>query len=213
MPTSDQILSGLGAIANGWRLLAILWHAYFAVLALGLVAGARPSRRVAGILLGLPLLSVGALAWGAGNPFNGSFFTLSGVALLAIAVRLPPLRIELARWRSSVPGALMFAFGWGYPHFLDTPSWVPYLYAAPTGLIPCPTLSIVIGLALIVRGLGARGWSALLAATGLFYGVFGALGLGVTLDWALAAGALVLLLTAFRGSSPRGGRRAGERVL
>ena len=52
----------------------------------------------------------------------------------------------------------------------------------PTGLVPCPTLSIVIGLALIVEGLDSRIWtSVLVGATGVFYGIFGAVRLGVTI--------------------------------
>ncbi|MBB3192439.1 hypothetical protein [Halomonas cerina] len=46
MPTVEQILEGLHAIANQWRTLAILWHLYFAALALALVAGRLPSRGV-----------------------------------------------------------------------------------------------------------------------------------------------------------------------
>jgi drug/metabolite transporter (DMT)-like permease len=74
-------------------------------------------------------------------------------------------------------------------------SLLPYLYSAPTGLIPCPTLSIVIGLAVALRGLGSRTWSLVLCATAIFYGVYGAAHLGVTLDWVLLLGALMLVLT------------------
>jgi CHASE2 domain-containing sensor protein len=93
--TPEQILAGLRDIANNWRGLAVIWHAYFAVLACGLLVGARPSRRVVGILLTVPLLSVSALAWLSGNPVNGTFFSLTGIGLLAIAVHLPRTRIHL----------------------------------------------------------------------------------------------------------------------
>jgi hypothetical protein len=194
MPTSEQILGGLREIANQWQLLALLWHGYFAVLAVGLLLGVHPSKRLAGILLGLPLFSVSVLAWTAANPFNGSLFALAGIALVAIATRLPDERVLIAPfWRVSA-GVFMFLFGWVYPHFLDTSSFVPYLYAAPTGLVPCPTLSIVIGLSLMIGGLNSRAWSLGLGAMGIFYGIFGVLRLGVTIDVILLLGALLSVL-------------------
>jgi len=67
MPTAGDILAGLGAIAHDWRLLAILWHGYFAVLIVGLVVGMRLKERPFGVLLAFPMLSVSALAWIHGN--------------------------------------------------------------------------------------------------------------------------------------------------
>lgn len=194
MPASQQILSGLAEIANSWRALAIVWHVYFAVLALGLILGARPSKCMAGILLGLPLFSVSALAWAAANPFNGTFFGISGSALIAASVRLPRDPVQTASAWVVIMGAFMFIFGWMYPHFFDTSSWVSYLYAAPVGLVPCPTLSVVVGLSLALGGLGSRAWSLVLSVTGMFYGVFGALHLGVTIDWVLFLGGLLIAL-------------------
>ena len=205
MPTPDEILSGLSEIANTWQVLAIFWHVYFGVLALLLLQGARPPRRVVGVLLGLPLLSVSVLAWINGNPFNGTFFAVSGIALIAISTRLSHDRVRVAPSWAATVGALLFAFGWVYPHFLNTSSVLPYLYSAPTGLIPCPTLSIVIGLALILGGLGARTWSLVLGVTGIFYGLFGSVRLGVLIDWVLSLGALTIVffvLVERRGAKP-----------
>lgn len=194
MPTPDEILNGLSEIANTWRVLAIFWHVYFGILMLVLIRGARPPRRVAGVLLGLPLLSVSVLAWINGNPFNGTSFAVSGIALIALSTKLPLDRVRVAPWWTATVGALLFAFGWVYPHFLNTSSFLPYLYAAPTGLIPCPTLSIVIGLALILGGLGSRAWSLVLGVTGIFYGLFGSVRLGVLIDWVLLLGALTIVV-------------------
>ena len=62
-------------------------------------------------------------------------------------------------WRRVV-GTAMVAFGWVYPHFSSDPSLFAYFYGAPTGLLPCPTLSLVIGLSLLARGFGVmfRRW-------------------------------------------------------
>jgi hypothetical protein len=197
MPTPEEILAGLSAIANAWRLLSVLWHGYFTVLVLGLVLGVRPTRRVAGVLLAFPLLSVSILAWVHANPFNGAFFALTGIALLAIAARLAPEDVKVApRWLT-VLGASMIGFGWVYPHFLDNATPIAYLYAAPTGLIPCPTLSIVIGFTLTLGGLRSRPWCLVLTTVGLFYGVFGAGWLGVRIDWVLCLGAFGTAYAAF----------------
>jgi hypothetical protein len=197
MPAPEEILASLEAISNQWWLLAIVWHGYFAVLAAGLALGVRPGKRVAGVLLALPLLSVSALAFSVANVFNGALLAVVGIALIVLALRLPDEPIQIAPPWAVAAGVAMFAFGWVYPHFLDTFPPLAYLVAAPAGLVPCPTLSIAIGLALIVRGLSSRAWTCVLGATGVFYGVFGALRLGVTIDYVLLAGALLALLVVF----------------
>jgi hypothetical protein len=92
-------------------------------------------------------------------------------------------------------GVASLSYGWLYPHFLDVDP-IAYLVAAPVGLVPCPTLAVVIGVALLGGGLGSRAWSLVLAALGLFYGLFGVFRLGVLLDLGLLLAATVLLLAA-----------------
>lgn len=193
MPTSEEILAGLSRISNDWALLAIGWHVYFGTLVATLISGLRLSRRLAGALLAIPLLSVSALAWTDGNPFNGTVFGVVALILGAVSLRLSP---EPTRWGGSWPliaGAVLFAFGWVYPHFLEAGTDWAYLYAAPTGLVPCPTLSVVIGLSLMLNGLDSRTWAFVLGAVGLAYGATGALRLGVLIDGVLLIGALALL--------------------
>lgn len=194
MPTPEQIHNSLSEIANTWQLIAILWHLYFAVLTVGLIKGARPTRRITGILLVLPLLSVSGLAWLSGNPFSGIAFAVSGAVLFCIALRLPASGVRVAPWWAIVPGVLLVVFGWGYPHFLDTASLLPYVYSAPTGLIPCPTLSIVIGYSLLLGCLGSRVWSVILGTIGIMYGLLGVLYLSLVIDWVLLIGALILVI-------------------
>ncbi len=215
MPGAVEILGGLTSIANGWRCLATAWHVYLGALALGLALGERSCGRLAGVLIALLLLSVSAVAWAAADPFNGVLLALLAVALIAMATRLPAGRIRPAPLWALIAGAMMFALGWVYPHFLEARSPLTYLYAAPTGAIPCPTLSIVIGLALVTSGLRSRAWSLTLGAVGTFYGLTGALLLGVALDWALLAGALLLVAVGLTlrcnvrtGAAPAGRGRA-----
>ncbi len=74
MPSSQKILEGLTAIANDWQALAIVWHVVLGALLLALLLGWRPSKRLAGVLLAVPLASVSVLAWISENPFNGTLF-------------------------------------------------------------------------------------------------------------------------------------------
>lgn len=195
MPDADNILRGLGTISAEWPILAVLWHLFFGAIAIAIVAGWRPERRDLGLYLLLPLISVSALAWLHWNPFNGTVIAGIGLVLLVISMTLGRENLAIGPLWAVIPGALLFGFGWAYPHFLATESWWPYLYRAPTGLIPCPTLSAVTGLSMACGGFGSRAWAWVLGLGSLFYGLFGALYLGVTIDWALAAGAVLLVVT------------------
>jgi hypothetical protein len=194
MPSAEEILEGLGAIANAWPVLAIGWHVYFAALAVLFLTGWRPAKRLLAALLLPPLASVGILAWLGGNPFNATMFGLLCVALLLLLRRVATGTVVLAAGGWLAVGTLLFGFGWVYPHFLDAASLGAYLYSAPLGLVPCPTLAVVAGVAILFRGLGSLSWSLAIALAGVFYGLFGALYLRVDIDWALFAGASSFLL-------------------
>lgn len=195
MPSNDQILASLKAIVNSWQIAAVLWHLYFAIIIVGLITGTRLLKRDFGILLALPLLSVSIIAWLSANPFNGIVFALLAVLLIYISIKLPDEQINIGSGWLFIPGIMMIIFGWIYPHFLETTSWWSYLYAAPTGLIPCPTLSIVIGFTLIVNKPGSISYSITLGVAGLLYGLLGVFKLGVTIDWILLPGALLILFS------------------
>jgi hypothetical protein len=129
-----------------------------------------------------------------GNPFNGIVFVATSLALVALAVTDTRGRIGAApRW-TFLAGAAMVAFAWVYPHFLSGSS-VKYLYAAPVGLVPCPSLSMAIGLSLLAGGGGRRAWRMTLSAVGLLYGAYGVAKLGVVIDIALFVGAASLAAT------------------
>lgn len=197
MLSPEEILAGLETIANDWRWLAIVWHGYVALIVVALLFGLRPSLRVFGLLLALPILSVSFLAWVHENPFNGSILGITAVGLIFTAARLPHQRVQIGPSWLVFIGGLIAGFGWVYPHFLNNAQPIQYLYAAPVGLVPCPTISIIIGLSLVLGGFGSRAWCLILAVVGLFYGVFGAVQLGVYIDWVLFAGALIMGYAAF----------------
>jgi hypothetical protein len=198
MPDAQNILTNLKLIANDRIAGAIAWHVAVALCGLALVFGWRPSRRLAGLLLSAPVASVGIVAFMHGNPFNGAMFGALAAVLIAIASRLGADGARGGTTVDRIAGAVMIAFAWLYPHFLDGRPPATYLYAAPMGLIPCPTLALVIGFTLVSGGLASRAWPFTLAAAGLFYGFFGFFRLRVGLDFFLVAGALALLVSPLR---------------
>lgn len=170
MPRTGDILDGLSAIANQATGVAIAWHMLIATALVAIVSGWRPPPRTARLLIGIPLASVAVVAIAFANPFNGLVFTASVLAMTALAIRGDRRPV----WRGSAwtraLGLVMIAFAWVYPHFLEGPP-IDYLYAAPVGLVPCPTLAVAIGFALLGNGLGSRAWALTLAAIGLSWPV------------------------------------------
>lgn len=197
MPSPEAILEHLVAVANEAWPLAVLWHLVIMGWLLALVAGWRPRRRTAAMLLALPLASVSVLAFAFGNPFNGVVFGLVAALTAGFGSRLDnaPIRFEPAPEWTVFAGAALVAFGLFYPHFLETDAALAYLVAAPTGLVPCPTLALVIGSLLLTDGL-SRPLESTLALAGLLYGVLGVFVLGVTLDIPLLLGSLALVAQA-----------------
>jgi len=193
MPAPNEILQSLALISNGQQLLAIFWHALLAALIAALLLGWRPTQKLGAMALAVPLLSVSVLAGLYRNFFNGAIFLLAAVGLAVIGFRRPSDRAEQAPAWACAIGAAMVAFGWIYPHFLESASWAEYLYRAPTGLVPCPTLSLVIGFTLLAKGFSSRPWSIVLTIMGVFYSLFGAFRLGVVIDLGLLIGTVALL--------------------
>jgi hypothetical protein len=203
MPSPDDILASLTAIAVAGVAVAIAWHAVLALAALALAAGWRPSRRLVRGLLLAPLVSVAIFAFVHASPFNGVVFAGATLALATIGLRRDPEPVRAGPAWAVTAGLALVAYAWIYPHFLPEPRL--YLIAAPLGLVPCPTLAVLLGVVLVGDGLGARAFSAVLAGLGLFYGLFGALRLGVWLDLGLLAGALLVVVRLL------GQRRAAHR--
>lgn len=206
MPTSAEILAGLTSIANHAARVSIGWHVVVAIILVALFMGWRPSRAMAGAFLGVPLASVAVFAMAYGNPFNAAVFTVGTITLFALALGGLQTPVQPGPWWARAMGFAMLAFAWFYPHFL-TGSPVRYLYAAPMGVIPCPSLAMVIGFALLGGGVGPRAWRLTLAGLGLLFGLFGVARLGVMLDLGLLAGAATLASAAWRPRTARVGRQ------
>ena len=192
MPTAESVLSWATAVANDLRWLAVVWHVALAALLIAFLSRQRLSHRLVGILLVLPVVSVGVLAWVSGNLFNGLTFGGLALVLLYTAMHLPHTAVSRAPSGWVLVGVALAAFGGTYPHFLRSDTWTAYAYASPFGLLPCPTLSVVIGITLILGGLHSANWSVPLFTAGILYGLIGVFWLQVSLDMWLLAGAMLL---------------------
>jgi len=200
LPTPDEILAGLADIASDNHSAGVIWHGALLFVLVALALGFRPYERHARLALVFPLASVSAFSWSYGNPFNGMVFSISAV-LLALMGAFGPTRhrVQGASRPFAMAAFILIALGGAYPHFSpNAPLW-RLLYDSPFGLIPCPTLLVVIGLTLLGRGLGSFSWTVVSSVLGVFYGAFGGWRLGVTIDWVLVAGSLLLLLQGVRG--------------
>jgi hypothetical protein len=201
MPTTPEILAGLTEIAHRALPLAIAWHVLLVAVAVAVAWGWSPSPRQVGLLVAALPASAALVAAGFGNPFNAAVLGLGTAALLVLAGIGRGHERAAPRWAHML-GAVLIAFGWVYPHFLDDRSPLLYLVAAPVGLVPCPTLAVATGLALIDGARPGRAWTLVLAGLAGFYALFGMLRLGVWLDAPLLIGAAGLAVQALR--APRG---------
>ena len=188
---SDDVLAGLTLIAGAWRPLAAAWHLAAAALLLVMIRG-RPSRRAVALALAVPLLSVASLAWWSGNPFNTVVFLLLALILAGTASALPVSPIAVGERRYLMLGAALTAVAWTYPHFVTGAAWSHYLYEAPLGLLPCPTLLLVAGVSLVAGSFQSPRWATVVAGAALGYGVIGVLVLGVWIDVTLIVAAIAL---------------------
>ena len=197
MPKTEEIINGLQSIVNDYSTFAIIWHAVFYFLMAGLIAKWQPSNKLFGILLCLPLISVSVFAWLSGNPFNGILFFIITILIFIFGLKTSNQPIHISQAPFMVIGILMIVFGLVYPHFINSSSFLKYFYASPVGLIPCPTLSILIGFLLLYNGFSSQSITITFIAFGLFYGIFGVLKLAVYLDIFLILGSITLLVKYF----------------
>ena len=198
MPSVRDILASLHVIANQHLSIAILWHALFYLTLAGLAGNWRPGNRMMGLLLLFPALSVAVLSGISGNTFNATLFSALVVLAGWFTYRTNRETIQWSAQPFQGLGLLLVIFGLVYPHFLDTGSYYTYLFAAPVGLIPCPTLSVMAGFLLMLNGLGSRALAWIVAGFGFFYGALGTFYLGVWLDAGLLAGATGLMILGLR---------------
>jgi hypothetical protein len=193
MASPQVTLDQLSDAARHALPVSMFWHIALTVALVSLALGWRPSRRLAGCLLSLPLGSTSLVALAFGHWMDAVVLGVVGLVLLGLgALRLSDARCTLGSVPICILGFGLVELGWIYPLFLRGEP-ASYLIAAPLGTLPCPTLASIVGLALLAHGLGDRAWATVLGLIGLFCGLFSSVYLGVALDTALSIGSLALL--------------------
>jgi hypothetical protein len=202
MPSASEILEQLRLAANQADTLAIAWHVVVLLVGIAMIRRWQPPIRYAPLALVAPVLSVFMVSLGYRNWFNaGSFFVLA-VALTFVSVDLvEPSRARGPVWRT-VLGIALVAYGVVYPHFIEG-AWYRSLYAAPIGVLPCPTLAMIAGYTLVTSGHGTRAVPAVLAVWTAFYAAFGIAKLGVWLDVGLLAATFGLVVLVVQNDHAR----------
>jgi hypothetical protein len=194
MPKTEEIISGLQKIVNDYSTIAIIWHIMFYALIAALIFRWLPTNRLFVLLICVPIFSVATLAFLSGNPFNGLLFSILTVLIIIFGLRASIQPVQTSQIIFMFIGIVMIVFGLVYPHFISADSYLKYLYASPVGLIPCPTLSILIGFLLLYNGFGSQPITLTIIVFGLFYGIFGVLKLAVYLDIFLVFGTIALIV-------------------
>jgi hypothetical protein len=194
MLTREEILAGLTALANEYSNIAIVWHVIILIIIGGLFAGWKPSNGLMILLLSSLIMSVSVFAGLQGNFFNAAVFAILVIMSIYATLRSGIGNIAGDRSWVDIGGLILIIFGLFYPEFLTSGSLIEYAYASPTGLIPCPTLSVLTGFALVYKGFRSQTWSMAIGISGMFYGLFGVIYLGMHIDWVLVAGAGLLLM-------------------
>ena len=195
MLSKEEILRSLSHLAKNYMQIAIIWHlVLYIFLAVVLLARTKVSNRMTGCLLSLLMLSVSLFAWLAKNPFNGLVFLLAGLAMFFFSYTVQSQKINLnPSVKLRAVGIVILLFGLLYPHFLGPPGFV-YFYAAPAGIIPCPTLLVITGFSLMFELRQFRKWMIILLDAAIFYSLFGVFVLRVYIDVVLVLASVLLLL-------------------
>lgn len=190
----ELILNYIGTVAGKYIFLNIALHiACYAAIILLLLPKFRHKRVVWNSVTAGLFTSVAVIAILNGNPFNfGIFAIAAGFAVWELIKGrnvVETLFSPAYTLRMNIRNAVLLAvslFGLVYPHFVDAhPALMPLL--SPIGIIPCPTLTFVLGIANIIYPKVNRPLYTALAVLGAFYGVTGVFMVNVYIDIPLMA--------------------------
>lgn len=192
MPPAEVILQATSTMARELVGVAIAWHVVLLVIGFAIAIRRESSHRIVHVGMVALALSVAVSALAYGNPFNAASFGLLALGIAFAGARphrtdapLPVLVLLV--------GVGAFVYGWTYSHFAAG-SWHQLAWASPIGIVPCPTLAILGGAAIVTGGFGSRWLLGILAAWTTFYATYGTLVLGVWLDLGLFVIALTLAM-------------------
>lgn len=183
------ILNYINSVAGKYPILSIALHLMVIALTILLFIPAFKQKRfMFNGVLALLCTSVAVIASINGNYFNGGFFViLLGFVFIEFFRRRNEIEtVFFGRhtWGENVKNAFCFAMillGLLYPHFVNV-SPVLFIFLSPLGIIPCPTLTVVMGLLNLFYPRVSKGVYTAATLMALFYGITGVFLLQVYMD-------------------------------
>lgn len=178
----EIILNFLPMVANKYLFLNAIMHVLiYGVLAAIFLSGYKQKRIIFDSLIAVLFISVAAISILNSNPFNFlTFAILSVFAVIELFKAKNDITFKPFNLNTLVCMTIILVGLW-YPHFVNVhPALM--LLLAPTGIIPCPTLMVVLGLLNLIYPKVNKGLYAATSLIGAFYGITGVLLLKVYLD-------------------------------
>ncbi len=183
------ILNYIQSVAGKYPVLSIALHVMvIALTILFFIPAFKQKRFVYNGALSVLFTSVAVIACINDNPFNGGVFViLLGFVIVEFFRRRNEIvTVSFSRhtWGTNVKNALCLAFiflGLLYPHFVNV-SPILFIFLSPFGIIPCPTLTVTMGLLNLFYPRVSKGVYTATTLMALFYGITGVFLLQVYMD-------------------------------
>lgn len=191
MPSPRQILEQLTRLATEGRTLGLLWHVVVLAALAFVVARKWEGRASLAVATVFPMFTASLVAFATGNWVNGLVLDLGALTMIVISRKFAGTLIEIGRPIPFTIGVATLLYALFYTHFTPIRSWTD-VWMTPIGVLPCPTMALVIGLGLMAGGFRSRAWSLTAAVLGLGYSLFGVFVLKVQWDLGLFAAAVVM---------------------
>lgn len=185
----EVILNYIEMVAGKYPVISILLHILIIALIITLfIPGFKQKRLTFDGVLTVIFASVASVALINGNPFNGVVFIILVVfAVFELFQRRNEITVPV--FTSVSRGAVIrnllcmaaILVGILYPHFVNV-SPALLLFLSPIGIIPCPTLTVALGLLNLYYPKTNKGLYTVVTIAGMFYGLTGVFLLHVYTD-------------------------------
>jgi len=191
--SSERILAGLQMTVNTYSGLRVVHHILLIVVFIFFISFKERVSRLVSLYTVLAFLTIFLTSLAPiGNIFYLVVFGI--LTTLAILEFLNPKTDYSMKGTPTINVviALLSGFlGFWYPHFME--GYFKALYASPYGIIPCPTLLVILSFFLVFYPYSHKFFHWILTIVGLFFGFFGFFVLKVRIDLALLALSLYTL--------------------
>lgn len=181
--SSEKILTYLTFVPNQTLWLNALNHLLVLSALLILIFGkkAKTKRLLVDGVICLLFTSIVAVAVAYGNPFHvitmGLLAVFAGIELWQGKNEFTLYKINMR----SIIALLSIFIGFWYPEFVEA-NFLAQLLLSPVGIVPCPTLLVVLGLLTLAYPRVNKTQYIITALMGAFYGITGVFQLKVMLD-------------------------------